>query len=413
MLFRQEAISHQQERLTGAIVLAQPLSLKLVVILLSLIAASIIIFLFTAEYSRKETVRGFLQPNKGIIKSFARQGGMVEQLWVTEGQQVEQGQALASIIIPQTNQHGIELSTQLNVELNQQIALLSDEVNQHKLLRQQEALTLTERQQALQQEQQALKQQLELANDKLALLNKQHSQLHQLNNQGYVSTIEAERQQQALLDAKQEQQNISRLLLQQKNQLAQIKLSQQNLPQQYALRINNLKRQQADLKRQLAQINNNYRYTLTASHSGTITSIQVVAGETVSQNRPLLQILPLGAELVAELLLPTRSAGFVKQGDIAKLRFDAFPYQRFGFINSDITRIDQALIHPNEALLPIALQEPVYRLQAQLNQQSINAYGKHFELKSGMLFEADIILEKRSLIAWLFEPILSLKGRIS
>lgn len=413
MLFRQEAISHQQERLTGAIVLAQPLSLKLVVILLSLIAASIIIFLFTAEYSRKETVRGFLQPNKGVIKSFARQGGMVEQLLVTEGQQVEQGQALASIIIPQTNQHGIELSAQLSVELNQQITLLNDEINQHKLLQQQENVTLTERQQALQQEQQALKQQLTLANDKLTLINKQHNQLHQLNNQGYISNIEAERQQQALLDAKQEQQNISRLLLQQKNQLAQIKLSQQNLPQQYALRINNLKRQQADLKRQLAQINNNYRYTLTASHSGTITSIQVVAGETVSQNRPLLQILPLGAELVAELLLPTRSAGFVKSGDIAKLRFDAFPYQRFGYINSDITRIDQALIHPNEALLPIALQEPVYRLQAQLNQQSINAYGKHFELKSGMLFEADIILEKRSLIAWLFEPILSLKGRVS
>ena len=413
MLFRQEAISHQQERLTGAIVLAQPLSLKLVITLISLIAASIVVFLCTAEYSRKETVRGFLQPNKGVIKSFARQGGIVEQLLVTEGQQVEQGQALVSIIIPQTNQQGIELSTQLGVELNQQITLLNDEINQHKLLQQQESITLAERQQALQQEQRALKQQLTLANEKLSLINKQHNQFHQLNRKGYISNIEAERQQQVLLDAKQEQQNISRLLLQQKNQLVQIKFSQQNLPQQYALRINSLKRQQADLKRQLAQINNNYRYTLTASNSGTITSIQVVTGETVSQNRPLLQILPLGAELVAELLLPTRSAGFVKQGDIAKLRFDAFPYQRFGFLHSDITRIDQALVHPNEALLPIALQEPVYRLQAQLSQQSIEAYGKHFELKSGMLFEADIILDKRSLIAWLLEPILSLKGRVS
>ncbi len=29
---------------------------------------------------RKEAVRGFLMPNKGIIKSFANQGGTIEKL---------------------------------------------------------------------------------------------------------------------------------------------------------------------------------------------------------------------------------------------------------------------------------------------------------------------------------------------
>ena len=95
------------------------------------------------------------------------------------------------------------------------------------------------------------------------------------------------------------------------------------------------------------------------------------------------------------------------------MRFDAFPYQRFGFINSKITRIDRALILPNEVQLPIAFQEPVYRLRATLNQQQMQAYGKAFDLKSGMLFEADIMLEQRTLIEWLLEPIYSLKGRIS
>ena len=105
-------------------------------------------------------------------------------------------------------------------------------------------------------------------------------------------------------------------------------------------------------------------------------------------------------------------AGNVKKGQVSRLRFDAFPYQRFGFVESQIVRIDRALITPNEIQLPIALKEPVYRLRAKLSKQQMHAYGTTFELKSGMLLEADIMLEKRSLIEWILEPIYSLKGRI-
>lgn len=63
-LFRKETVSHQSERLTGAITLAQPLSIKLTVFIL---IAVVIFFLFSTKYSRKETVRGFLMPKKGSV----------------------------------------------------------------------------------------------------------------------------------------------------------------------------------------------------------------------------------------------------------------------------------------------------------------------------------------------------------
>lgn len=245
----------------------------------------------------------------------------------------------------------------------------------------------------------------------------QQIDVERLNNNGFISKFEKENQQQALLEAKQEKQNIARLLLQQNNQINQTAFDKANLPQQYTLRINSLLREKADIENQLAQVQNSHSYTITASHAGTVTGIQVVEGETLSpskaQSKPLLHILPKGSELVAELLLPTRSAGFIAKGQTSRLRFDAFPYQRFGFIESEITRIDRALIAPNEVQLPIALQEPVYRLRAKLTQQQMQAYGQAFELKSGMLFEADIMLEQRKLIEWLLEPIYSLKGRVS
>ena len=416
-LFRKEVVSHQSERLTGAITLAQPLSIKLSVLILVSFAIAIVTFLFTAEYSRKETVRGFLMPNKGVIKSFATQGGTIERLLVEEGDLVEKGQALATMIIHQNSADGLSLSSKLQKQLTSQLTLLDEEISQYQSIQIQENQKLENKASALKNEKTALESQFTLANEKLELLLSQQRDVEQLKNNGFISKFEKENQQQALLEAKQQKQNIARLLLQQNNQINQTAFDKANLPQQYKLRINNLLREKANIENQLVQVKNSHSYTITASHAGTVTGIQVVEGETLSpskaQSKPLLHILPKGSELVAELLLPTRSAGFIAKGQTSRLRFDAFPYQRFGFIESEITRIDRALITPNEVQLPIALQEPVYRLRAKLTKQQMQAYGQAFELKSGMLFEADIMLEQRTLIEWLLEPIYSIKGRVS
>ena len=156
MLFRKEAVAQQSERLTGVITLAQPLSIKLTVFVLVCIAIVVISFLFTAEYSRKETVRGFLIPNKGIIQSFASQGGMIEQLFVREGDAVTKGQPLATIIVQQNNSQGIAFSTQLVEQLSMQIQLLNDEIAQNLTLQKQESLNLQAQKRALTNEQAAL-----------------------------------------------------------------------------------------------------------------------------------------------------------------------------------------------------------------------------------------------------------------
>ncbi len=358
-------------------------------------------------------MRGFLIPNRGDIKSFASQGGTIEKLWVKEGDKVKKDQPLATLVVHQSNELGLDLSEQLALELNKQIILLNDEIKQHEILQDQEIKNVYVRKQALKKEILAVKNQFSLADEKLAILQNQQVQYNKLTKSGYISKLEKERQNQIYLNAKQEKQNIEILLLEYENKLNQIAFKLENNPQQYTLLINNLKRQQADLNLQLAQVKNNHRYTVTASHNGVVTGIQIVEGETLNRTKKLLHILPDNFVFMAEILLPTRSAGFIQKGHNVRLRFDAFPYQRFGFIKSKVSRIDRTLILPDEVQLPIALSEPVYRLKATLDQQQLSAYGNQFELKSGMLFEADIMLEKRSLIDWLLEPIYSLKGKIN
>jgi membrane fusion protein len=70
------------------------------------------------------------------------------------------------------------------------------------------------------------------------------------------------------------------------------------------------------------------------------------------------------------------------------------------------------VVLPNETSLPVVFQEPVYKVVVKLEHQGAAAYGATVPLQSGMLLEADIMVDKRTLFEWLFEPIYSIKGAV-
>lgn len=108
------------------------------------------------------------------------------------------------------------------------------------------------------------------------------------------------------------------------------------------------------------------------------------------------------------ILIPTRAYGFVQAGQTTRI----FSYQSFGLFEGEVSRTSRAIVLPNEVDMPVAIQEPVYRVEATLAAQEIRAYGGSMPLQAGMLLSADVVLEQRSLLAWLLEPLLSLKGRL-
>ena len=62
-------------------------------------------------------------------------------------------------------------------------------------------------------------------------------------------------------------------------------------------------------------------------------------------------------------------------------------------------------------LIPLCHQVPLSSIKVEIAAQSIPAYGRKEPLQPGMQVEADIQLDRRRLIEWIFEPILSLAGR--
>jgi membrane fusion protein len=74
--------------------------------------------------------------------------------------------------------------------------------------------------------------------------------------------------------------------------------------------------------------------------------------------------------------------------------------------------ISKTLINPGDAALPLSLQEPAYRVTVALESQSVNAYHQLVSLQAGMLLDADVLLDHRRLIEWVFDPLFSLTRRV-
>lgn len=113
----------------------------------------------------------------------------------------------------------------------------------------------------------------------------------------------------------------------------------------------------------------------------------------------------IDARLQARLLVPSRAIGSVHVGDAVRLRYQAFPYQRYGSFAGAITEISKTLLAPADRDGPVTASEPVYRVTVALERQTLVAGGTTWPLQAGMQLDADVPLARRRLIEWMFEPL--------
>jgi len=154
---------------------------------------------------------------------------------------------------------------------------------------------------------------------------------------------------------------------------------------------------------------------ITATQSGTATALNADVGQGIDGQRPLLSIVPDHSLLEAHLFAPSRAVGFVRAGDRVLLRYQAYPYQKFGHYGGVVSWISRTAVSPAEiAALNPAPQggEPLYEIRVKLDGQTVTAYGRRQPLQSGMVVEADILQERRRLYEWVLDPLFTLSGKV-
>lgn len=411
-LFRTNAVKQQSTHLEGEVIIAQPLGSTLLTIMSLGVLLALFTFLSLASFNRKETVSGYLKPDVGLAKVMSPRSGVIQQVFIEDGQQVKAGDQLALLSMPDHLAIGDSLSVTLQKGIQQQIELVNQRREQVIIQFNQQAGEYQSRLNLNQNTLQDLLVQQQLLQQRLALHVRRQQDFIVLRQRGAISSTELQQQQELVLNIRQQLAELNANEQNQRAQLAQLEGLIERLPSEKQHQLVLLDSELSRLSQQYTELSARGEILITAPISGRVTNLVAETGANVRAELPLLTIMPDNAELQAILLVPTRAYGFVMPGQRARLRFDAFPYQRFGLYEGEVIKTAQAIVLPGEVEMPVAVQEPVYRVQVVLRQQEIRAYGAAVPLQSGMLLSADIVLEQRSLISWLFEPILSLQGRL-
>ncbi|MFK7891214.1 MAG: HlyD family secretion protein [Granulosicoccus sp.] len=410
-LFRPEALQQEHHPMEGSLLIAASPNAMVLAVVAFALSLCTVLFICFGEFNRKATVQGYLSPDKGLIKVFAMANGILLERRVAEGDRVRKGEVLAVISTQRGNRQVRDVSREaLRLATERQASLENERLLLERMDKQ--------RRSALEQQQSSFSdelEQLDSARQTLSIrLQKaiaHASQLGELKESGFVAGAEFYRQQDVVMELQ------VRLQVLERDRIALIG-KQQMLKTERVTYVLDMQSQMESLKRRIMELalekteyQANSEMVVTAPSDGVVTTVLLQPGQQTRRDAPLLSIIPEGAVLEAKLLVPSHAIGFIAPGQTVAMRYAAFPYQRFGHYHGVVSSIARTLLLPGDADTPAPLTSPAYLVTVDINKQSVVAYEKQFPLQAGMALDGDVLLDRRSIVQWMFDPLLSLTER--
>ena len=304
------------------------------------------------------TVQGQLQSIGGSVELKSPVGGKVEDVFFEDGDKVVKGQLLLRF---DTREAADEQQT-----LKQLIKLEEQSLKTSLNTLKSQLVMLETRRNVLQQKldtKETIIKELEFLVDeggfqRLTLLEKKDQNLEL---QGQLTQV-TEQQSQLLLREEQLKVEANKSISQMRNRLlkTELQLQYQNV---------------------------------VAPSDGVIFDPKVRSASVLSAGETLLTLVPQG-NLFAEVFVSNRDIGFVKTGQKAKIRVDAFPFTRYGELEGKVTHIGAGALEPNQL-------QNFYRfpLKLELNRSYLETQNVRIPLRSGMSINANLKLREKRVIS--------------
>ncbi|SCC30979.1 HlyD family secretion protein [Gilliamella intestini] len=414
-LYRKDAIDHNKVKYCGQILLTSSYSTRVLTCLFSLLFFFILLFFIFFSYGRKITITGTLLPMEGIIRILPSESGIIDEVLVHENQLVKQGDKL--FILKNSNFSPIQAD--LEKFLLKRKANL---VNKHEILLKQYILKIQLAKQSknnLELEKKLLESQIEVQEERVNILSKFVQKYKKLLNSNNISSLEHDERKSDLLEQQSILFDLQRKLTSLNRDIDSLEIELLELPLQKQKDCTKFEQEIDAIEREIAENDAQKFIIISAPKDGIISTIMVSNGQSIEENNLIATILPKDFILEGNLFIPSRSLGFIKIGMPVLLRYQAYPYQKFGQHTGIITEISNNTVQINELKsLGIYSQQSYnekdayYRVKVKLKNQDILAYGQHYPLKIGMSLEANIMLEDRKIYEWILEPLFSINGSL-
>ncbi|SHN41802.1 membrane fusion protein [Duganella sacchari] len=420
-LFRPEAVAHKNQRLHGAIVLASTWSYLALTLFFCIIVVAVFIFAFTHGFTRKETVSGIVVPDRGVVRIAAPQSGVITGIQAKEGDLLQVGDPVFVLTSERTSTKG-DTQAAINEALSSRMGYLNKEIQHQGVQSGNKEKEIHQRLDNLNASLKQLDGELALQRRKADILRELAANLNSLAVEGTISRNSASQKTAEMLEQQARISAIEGQRLTTQREIAALTALQADLPLQSSREASTLKRNMEELRQEASENEAKRQLVVRADASGRLAGIVVDQGQPVSMEQRLGSLLPADSKLEAELYVPTRAAGFIRPGTEVLLRYDAFPYQKFGQFHGRIREVSMTTISPIELQPAGAVQagpghsamltEPVYRVRVSLHAQDVVAGGRSYLLKPGMQLSATLVLEHRTLVEWILEPLLGITSRL-
>jgi membrane fusion protein len=380
---------------------ARGLSYCLILLFLGGAVASIVITV-------PETVSAsfVLVPRSGTDPIRALRGGIVTQVKVTEGQSVTQGEilfVLKSEVAASKTADLESLATQSKGS-EDSLTLASRKYADQKL-------AYAEEERKLRKRMESLGDMIQFKHKELAMARTIVERYEKLSKDGLVSAvddtrnrIEMNRLDSEIEGLKAEQKQVALTLDKLAHEAAVLQTEYKERERGFKEDTEKAQIRMGSMKEALFMGKGN-QVAVLAPRSGTILSLGVKGpGAIVNEGDPLCEMVSSEDIVEAELLVPEWGMGRIKNGQKVRLLYNAFPYQRYGIRYGMVRWISPATIAAKDV--------QSFRALTDLQDKAIQVDGQSRQLLPGMNGRAEIVVGRRSLISYAFEPIRQLRENL-
>ncbi|MBL8510433.1 MAG: HlyD family efflux transporter periplasmic adaptor subunit [Betaproteobacteria bacterium] len=355
-------------------------------------------------------------PSQGVIRVYAQQTAVVVERRVSGEQVVQEGDILFVLTNERASISKGDTQTAVSQAVSTRIDRYRAELAQQQTQTQQQTAAVQKKLAQLRDQLVQIESEISLQQKRLGLAEAALKRFDDLRKSNFISEAQLQERQAELIDQQTRLRTLERTKSAFRLDISAAENELGDLPLRAKREASAIQRAISELEQQLVESEARRQTVVRAPQSGIVSAITAEPGQTVSSNQALASIVPLHAELEAELYAPTRSIGFIKTGTEVFLRYQAFPYQRFGQYRGIVKEISTSPLQPNDAPMLVArdqnTNEPLYRIRVKLDSQTVQAYGKPTPLRPGMQLEAGLALERQQLYEWVLEPLYSVTGRL-
>ncbi len=346
-----------------------------------------------------------------MIRLTAREGGVVEAVDVHEGDSIP---AATPVVV-------LKLSTDLATgdagkamarDLSAEAAASTAQAIANKAKLEAQVTAMTSRRALLREEFRETQGRVKIMEQRQGLAEADVARGEPLLAKGFLSKSNMDHLKSAVLSAAQDASATRTAAMELQRQIADLDHEIAAAPSDIAAQEAQADQARASLAQRRVASQAQTTFVATALIDGRVVAIPVERGQTVAAGAAVAVMTPKGSVLTAELYVPSRAAGFIKPGQAVRLMYQAFPYQTFGAGHGVVKSVSRTVLAPSEIAIPgLTVQEPVFRVRVALDRQSVPAYGHDVPLQPGMLLTADVVIDKRSLLQWLLDPLYAVGRR--